>query len=268
MQPLLLMCGIFAYMGFEPLAISEVLKVMRGLERAQEPSEETPVGGHGAGIAVLDEKNEFTLAKVGNTGGSPVDDLTLHLREVVPRSQFILGHVRRASKEFESTIRYGECSQPYKPNCITNISLVSAHNGFLSNYQELKNKLSSSHKFESQGIELIDSEVIAHLFEELLYKFKDTAKATHTASEQIRGRNTAVMLTSNQHEADVNIIQEGKTRGLAVWTNTENEVVLCSREQPLEKALKRLLSKRSFQKIITISRNEAVNLEAHFNMKL
>jgi glucosamine 6-phosphate synthetase-like amidotransferase/phosphosugar isomerase protein len=262
------MCGIFAYMGLEPLAISEVLKVMRVLERAQEPSEETPVGGHGGGIAYLDEKHEFTLAKVGNTGRSCAEDLTLQLREAVPSSRLILGHVRRASKEFESTICYRECSQPYKPNCITNISLVSAHNGFLSNYQELKNKLSSSHEFESRGIELIDSEVIAHLFEELLSKFKDTAKATHTASEQIRGRNTAVILTSNQHEADVNIIQKGKTRGLTVWTDTENEVVLCSRELPLEKTLKRLLSKRNFRKVITISRNDTVNLEAHFNMKL
>jgi len=262
------MCGIFAYMGHTPLSILEVLKLLHILESDQEPNEITPVGGHGAGISYLNEKGKLTLEKVGKTNGSPCYELSSKLGEKIGNSSHILGHVRRASPEFKATIKHRECTQPYKPSCTHGLNIVSTHNGKVQNYQELKNILAKPHKFESQKIELIDSEVIPHLFEELLSKSKDTTKATHALFEQIEGNNTAVILSTNKSEAHLNVIQKGKTRGLVVWTNLKREVLLCSREKPTEQILNKFLTENDYQKIIKVSREDSVNLEAHFSLNI
>ena len=262
------MCGIFAYTGHKPIPILAMLKVLQILENEQEPNEKSPVGGHGAGIAYLDKSGAFTLEKVGKTRGSSVDDLKLRLRGHNASSRLVLGHVRRASPEFETTVKYRECTQPYKPSCTRSFKFVSAHNGKVRNYQKLKNKLDTSHTFESEKIELIDSEVIPHLFEELLSKSKDTTRATHALFEQIEGNNTAVILSTNKSEAHLNVIQKGKTRGLVVWTNLKREVLLCSREKPTQQILNKFLTENDYQKIIKVSREDSVNLEAHFSLSI
>jgi len=266
------MCGIFAYMGHKPLPITKVLNILRILEKEQEPDETTPLGGDGAGIAYLNKTNKLTLTKVGKTKKSPIEDLSQQLKETALSSHLILGHVRQASKEFEATIPHRECAQPYKPPCTPNLSLVSAHNGFLQNYQELKNKLSASHSFESQKIKLIDSEVIPHLYEELLNQTKNTTKTTHTLFEQIKGTpkygNTVVIFHTNNNEAHLNIIQKGKTRGIVVWTNPKGEALICSRPKPIEKTLNKFLIENNLQKTIQVTHNQSVNLETHFTLNL
>jgi len=266
------MCGIFAYFGHKPLYIKEVLKVLHILEKEQESGEASPVGGHGAGIAFLNERDEFTLAKVGKTNGSPVDDLSLQLGETAGHSRLILGHVRYASTEFGNTIGHRECTQPYKPICKHNFNFVFVHNGKVQNYQELAGKLTMSHKFESQKIELIDSEVIPHLFEELLSEFKSTRKATHALFESIEGSdaqgNTVVMLGYNKNEAHLNAIQKGKTRGLVAWTNSKREALICSRETPIKKILNKFITEYHFQKTIHVKRTDSINLEVHFSLTL
>lgn len=266
------MCGIFAYMGHEPLPIAEVLKLLRALETEQEPSEKSPVGGHGAGIAFLNEGGTFTLKKVGKTDSSPADDLSFLLGKTARGSCLVLGHVRRASPEFENTIKHRECTQPYKPSCTHNFNLISAHNGKVQNYLELKKKLRMSHKFESQKTKLIDSEVIPHLFEELLSKTKSTTKATHTLFEVIEGTqkqgNTVAILTTNKKEAHLNLIQKGKTRGLIAWTNPKGEALICSREKPIETILNKFLNQNNLQKTIKVTHNDPVNLETHFTLNL
>jgi len=265
------MCGIFAYMGHSPLPITEALEILQILETEQEPSEKTPVGGHGAGIAYLNERNKLTLTKIGKTNNSPADKLRLQLRETEGTSQLILGHVRRASPEFETTIAHKECTQPYKPSCSHNLSFVSGHNGKVQNYLELKNKLNSSHKFESQKIKLIDSEVIPHLFEELLAKTKDPRKATHELFEQIEGTdtqgNTVVIIHANGDEPYLNAIQKGKTRGLVAWINPVNEVLVCSREKPVKQTLSKFMAENHYEKLITVNRRDSVNILAHFSLK-
>jgi len=113
------MCGIFAYMGHQPILVTQAIQVLSILETEQEPSEPTPVGGHGEGIAYLKQKREFTLVKVGKTTKrSPAHDLKQQLpNPATIQSRIILGHVRRASPEFIDTIQYAECTQPYKPCC-------------------------------------------------------------------------------------------------------------------------------------------------------
>jgi len=268
------MCGIFAYTGHEPLSIIEVLKVLQILELEQErPSESSPLGGDGAGIAFLDERSKFIVEKVGKTKESPVYDLRLLLGKTTLSSYLILGHVRQASPEFEKTIEHKECTQPYKPLCPYNFNLVSAHNGKVQNYLDLKTKLKASHSFESQKVkEIIDSEVIPHLFEELLSESKDTRKASHALFEQIEGSNmhgnTAVLIYAYKGVAHLNVIHKGKTRGLIIWTSPKNEVLLCSREQPVEKVLNKFIGESNFKKIVDISHKDSVNLEVHFNLNL
>jgi len=231
------MCGIFAYMGHKPIKIAQALQVLGILENEQQPNEPTPVGGHGAGIAYLSHKHEFTLTKVGKTQGSPVNDLKLQLPNLAAQSTVILGHVRRASPEFTGTISHAECTQPYKPQCMPDLNILSAHNGKIQNYKELTNQLAKSHKFESQEIELIDSEVIPHLLEELLSRTTGTKKAIHTLFDQIEGTdtqgNTIVVLYSSGGKPQLHAIQKGKSRGLTIWTNSKGETLLCSRKNPV-----------------------------------
>jgi len=264
------MCGIFAFMGHQPLPIVKALRVLQILETGQEPGEKTPVGGHGAGIAYLNQKGKLTLTKVGKASiDSPVNSLQLQLKETANNSShIILGHVRHASSEFTDTIQHKECTQPYQPKCAhSNFTLVSAHNGYLQNYQQLKNTLTQPHQFESLKHILIDSEVIAHLTEELLAKTKDTTKATHNLHEQIQGNNTIVIVCTNKNEAHLHAIQQGRTRGIIAWTNPENEVLICSREQPVEKVLNEFLTENNFQKTIKVNHKTPINLETHFNLK-
>lgn len=263
------MCGIFAYMGHDSLSITQVLKILHTLEIEQEPDEKTPVGGHGAGIAYLNQAKQFTVLKVGRTNGSPVDELSRQIEHTSKSSILVLAHVRHASPEFQRTIKYAECTQPYKPTCTKNITVLSAHNGYLANYQQLKNNLTEEHHFESEKINLIDSEVTAHLYEELLQKHKNHTRATHALYEQIQGTqtqgNTIVTIAHSKNETTLNAIQKGKTRGLVIWTNPQNEVLICSREKPIQKTLSTILTKNHYQKIINITRNDTADIEAHFN---
>jgi len=263
-----LMCGIFAYMGHKPIPILTVLKVLQILENEQEPNEKSPVGGHGAGIAYLNKKGKLTFAKVAKTKRSPVKDLTSQLEATTISSSLILGHVRRASPQFQDTIECKEFAQPYKPQCSPDFNLVSAHNGFLQNYNELRNKLTQPHHFESRKIKLNDSEVPAHLYEELLTQKKDPTRAAHALYEQIEGNNTLVILSTNKTgiEAHLQAIQKGRTRGLVIWTNQRGEVIICSREKPVQENLHKFLVENNYQKIVNITRNDSTRLETHFTL--
>jgi predicted glutamine amidotransferase len=244
---------------------------LRILETEQEQDEKHPVGGHGAGIAYLNQNNEITLAKIGKNSDSPARDLQLKTEPNKRSSRLILAHVRRASPEFEKTIGHKECTQPYKPMCTRNLSFASAHNGKVQNYLKLKKKLGKTHKFESEKTEPIDSEVVPHLFEELLAKTKDPRKATHALFEQIEGTetqgNTVVTVHAGGYEPYLSAIQKGRTRGLIVWINPKNEVLVCSREKPVKAVLSRFLAENHYEKLVTVTRRDSVNLVAHFSLK-
>lgn len=268
------MCGIFAYVGHQSIPITKAIRVLGILETEQEPGEPTPVGGHGAGIAYLNPKDKFTLVKVGKTQRvSPVRDLKQRLPNLSKaRSQVILGHVRRASPEFTATTSHAECTQPYKPQCTHDLNILSAHNGKIHNYQELKTQLAKPHKFESQEIKLVDSEVIPHLLEEQLSKTTDTTKAIHTLFDKTEGTatqgNTIIVLHLDKGKLQLHTIQKGKSRGLTIWTNSKGETLLCSREKPVQIAFSKFLKENKFQEIIHLTRNDAANLEAHFTVTL
>jgi len=263
------MCGIFAYIGSQPIPIQQVLELMRLLEKDQEPGEKNPVGGDGAGIAYLSQRNEFTFTKVGKTNGSPVNKLSRKIEHNAESSTLILAHVRHASPEFQHTIKHAGCTQPYRPTCTKGLTVFTAHNGYLANYQQLKKNLTGTHQFESEETQLIDSEVTAHVFEEALTKQNDPTKAAHTLYERTQGTdkqgNTIITVTLNNSQAYIDAIHKGKTRGLVVWANPQNEAIICTREKPAQKILGSILKKNKYQKIINITRHDTTNTETHFN---
>jgi len=258
-------------MGHQPLPNIQALDLLQLLENEQEADEKNPVGGHGAGLAYLNKKGHITLMKVGGAIDSPADHLRQQMKATSKSwSHLILGHVRRASPEFDKTIPYTECTQPFKPACTATagFTILSVHNGYLQNYQQLKNQLTQKHRLESAKYTLIDSEVIAHLYEEQLAQTKDSTEAANSLHQQIEGNNTIVLVTTNGKEAHLHTIHKGKTRGLTVWTNPEGEVLLCSRENPVQRILQRFLKENNHRKIIAIQHTDVANMQADFNIKL
>lgn len=170
------MCGIFGFMLIKPIDMAKVFRVLEKLEVHQYPSEQKTVGGYGAGVAVLRDDGNILLKKVGKVFGSPAKRLS----EIVEISEVsvLIGHVRMPSPRFMKTTSLKDTAQPYLACCYPNLKVVSVHNGNLVNYKEIREKLSEVHTFESEKIELIDSEVLPHFFEELLKDKADEALDT------------------------------------------------------------------------------------------
>ena len=73
------MCGIFGFMLKKPLSMTKVMKVLQKLEVSKYPDEKLPVGGYGAGVAVLLDDGGVVSEKVGKNGDSPVSAANLFL---------------------------------------------------------------------------------------------------------------------------------------------------------------------------------------------
>ncbi len=259
------MCGIFAYIGLEPIQIKYVLKILSQLEVEKQPIDKTPVGGHGAGIAAL-HKNKLYFTKIGKgENESPTHKLQeiIESKWSIKEANIILAHVRRASKQFQHTIKYRECTQPYIANCTNQYTVISVHNGFIRNYLELKSKLKIKHNFESEKIELIDSEILPHLMEELLMEYGDNKETTSKLFTLINGNNTAAILTKKGTNASIHIIHKGATRGLYAWKN-ENTLILCTRQHIIKENIKEQV--KELNEIIRIKPRE--NNEAKMHWKI
>ena len=117
----------------------------------------TPVGGYGAGIAVLLDDSNVLSEKVGKTSDSPARQLAEIVRPKLPEARVLVGHVRFPSSEFLDTVKFKEAAQPYVETFDPEMTIVSAHNGRIENYMELKKKL-KGHIFESEKAKLVDSD--------------------------------------------------------------------------------------------------------------
>ena len=134
------MCGIFGYFCRSKISVQKALELLEVLEKHQHKNlkETKPVGEHGAGICFVGNPDNLVIYKVGKTNTSPVKVLS-KVREVAKaESATVLGHVRRASKDFMDTIGYAEAAQPYKVNCLGFSEVVSAHNGKVENYMNIR----------------------------------------------------------------------------------------------------------------------------------
>ena len=258
------MCGIFGFSLRKPVPLDRVFRVLYKLEVHQYPNEPRPVGGYGAGIAVLTDEEDIILEKVGKTSNSPARSLSQEVN--IDEASILMGHVRMPSPEFMESARSRETAQPYIVELDPNLTIVSVHNGKVENYEELRGQLSEEHVLESEKIQLIDSEVIPHYFEELLNEADSIDEALYMLSCALQGSNAVAMLQSDEENTFLHFIHKGKTRGLTVWTNYKNEVIFCSRKEPLIEEFSRILSAGRFREKISINYQEDIGLKLSYEL--
>jgi glucosamine 6-phosphate synthetase-like amidotransferase/phosphosugar isomerase protein len=243
--------------------MTQALKVLERLEVHQYANEPTPVGGQGAGLAILEKDAGVVHWKVGKVGeASPA----MQLAKIVDANEasVLIGHVRRPSPEFRATARFKEAAQPYVVEREPQLTVASVHNGRVENYKELRANLGETHTFESEKIGLIDSEVIPHFFEELLIEKEETDEALYSLFCALHGSSAVGLLQVSEENAFLHLAHKGKTRGLTVWTNDQNEVVFCSRREPLIQEFEGVITKRRFREKVSIAYGEDAGLKLSF----
>jgi glucosamine 6-phosphate synthetase-like amidotransferase/phosphosugar isomerase protein len=259
------MCGIFGFMLTRPQQIAPALEVLKSLETHQYPNEENPVGGHGAGVFFSGADGKETFLKVGKTSESPAKTLAQKVLAAQSQASLFIGHVRRASPEFLHTVLFKESTQPYVSSCAANLRVAAVHNGFVSDYLEIRKKLRLKHLFESEKENgLIDSEIIPHFFEELLLDGAGLDGALNMLLEQLENQNNALcMLVLNSRQVGDHIVflHTGKTRGLTVWSNGKGEVMFSSRKEPMKYAFGDFLEKHGFEERLSIGWKEPKNIK-------
>jgi len=259
------MCGIFGYVLKRPMEVAYALKVLQKLERHKYPNEPKPVGGYGAGIAVLTSSGNVLLEKIGKVDGSPAEHLAKTCR--LDAASVLIGHVRLPSPWFMETAHFKETAQPYVVRCFSGLTVVSAHNGNVTNYKFIRERLGGKHFFESERAELIDSEVIPHLFEELLLEKDSPEEALNTLFSAIEGSNAVSILQIGKEQVLLHLLHKGKTRGLTIWRNEKGEVIFCSRKEPIIEVLGNVLNKDDFTEQVSISYCEERGLSTTLKFK-
>ena len=259
------MCGIFGFALKKPMPLVRVLSVLEKLEVHQYPNEPKPVGGYGAGIAILDHDNNVICEKVGKVDVSPAKRLSEIVR--TDRASVLMGHVRMPSPEFMETAGFQATAQPYVAKCRSGLTVVSVHNGKVENYLEIRRKLVSRHVFESEEVGLIDSEVVPHFFEEKLAN-KPESEALNDFINGLDGSNTIGLLQTGKDVVFLHLVHKGKTRGLTVWTNNCGEVVFCSRKEPLIAEFKGILADGRFGEKISVPWNVEESLKLSLTVKM
>jgi len=254
-------CGIFGFALKQKMPMDNVFKVLEQLETHRYPEESKPVGGYGAGIAVINGKRRVILEKTGKVSDvSPVKRLSETVK--VNEANVLVGHVRMPSKEFMSTVEFRDTAQPYMAKCYSDLVVVSAHNGYFSNYKKLREKLGEKHVFESEKIDLIDSEVIPHLFEtRLVEKGGHVEEALDSVFQCLEGSNTVCLLHVGKEDLFIHFIHKGKTRGLNVWTNNQGEIIFCSRRETLTSEFTKLLVKSEFREKLSVKWREEKSIK-------
>jgi len=252
------MCGIFGFCLKKPLRMASVFRVLEKLEVHEYPQEPLPLGGYGAGVALLLEDGNVLVEKIGKVEGSPARKLAEMVK--VDKASVLISHVRMPSPEFMKTAKHKETAQPYVVEREPNLTVVSVHNGKVENYKEIRTALGSMHVFESEKFELIDSEVIPHFFEETLSEKEEVTEALYSFFCALKGSGAIALLQLGEEDSFLHLLHKGKTRGLTVWTNDMNEVIFCTRKEVLKEELGDLLSKDRFEEKASIAYREEAGL--------
>lgn len=156
------MCGIVGYFGNKNGA--EI--VVDGLKRLEYR------GYDSWGLAARKDSKLISHKQVGKIGG-------FELKRDLPEfaGEICIGHTRWATHG-------GVTEKNSHPHFSCDKKIAVVHNGIVENYQELRSELEKKgHKFISQT----DTEVIAHLIEEIMKKEKDAPKAVRVALKKLEG---------------------------------------------------------------------------------
>ena len=260
------MCGIFGFMLRKPIPMSRVVCVLQKLEVSKYPDEKLPVGGYGAGVAVMLEDGGVLSEKVGKNGDSPVAELAAILKSRLSEARVLVGHVRYPSLEFMNTVKSKEAAQPFVENFEPELTIVSAHNGRIENYLELRAKL-KEHVFESEKTRLIDSEVIPHYFGALLDEL-EPEKAAHELLDSLKGKTVGsiALLQLDEENQILHLLHKGWSRGLTVWTNDKGEIIFSTRPEPVKEEMGETLKRGGFKEKLVIKPREEAELNLSFPM--
>jgi glucosamine 6-phosphate synthetase-like amidotransferase/phosphosugar isomerase protein len=262
------MCGIFGFMLSKKVPIDMVFRILSRLEVHQYPHESNPLGGFGAGLTVLLDDGSVISDKVGKVNGSPAASLAHAWNSRIGECSVLVGHVRMPSPEFMASASFKETAQPYVVQFDPSLTIVSVHNGKVENYEKLRAELGNKHVFESERVQLIDSEIIPHYFEELLNETGDTDKALSELLYHLQGSSTISMLQVGEENAFLHFVHRGKTRGLTILTNSHDEVAFCSRKEVLTDEFRKILSKGKFKEKVSIGYHEEATLRLSFSKAL
>lgn len=182
----LTMCGIFGYIGSKQTASDIVLNGLKRLEYR---------GYDSWGVAVVPNDNEkkhkiFVKKSAGRIGNASVSTL--------PKGTLAFGHTRWATHGGVTDAN----AHPHL-DCTKTVAVI--HNGIVENYEELKAMLAKKgHTFASET----DSEIIAHLVEEYLKRYRamprDAApafsKAVQSAFNDLAGLNAIILINTHADE--------------------------------------------------------------------
>jgi glucosamine 6-phosphate synthetase-like amidotransferase/phosphosugar isomerase protein len=247
----------------KPLSVADVFEILGRLEVHQYPHEPRPVGGYGAGLAVLEDDRSVLLEKVGKaSSASPAKELSGISKST--QASVLIAHVRMPSPRFMETARFKEASQPYVAACHQGSTVASVHNGYIENYEKIGEELCNVHALESERIGLIDSEIIPHYFEQILEEEADVDKALSVLHETLQGSMATAMLQTGRKGAFLHLVHKGKTRGLTVWTNKNGEIVFCSRKETLTPTFENMLTDGRFKEKVAVRWREEKNIKLSF----
>jgi glucosamine 6-phosphate synthetase-like amidotransferase/phosphosugar isomerase protein len=257
------MCGIFGFILKNPVHTPVIFNVLQKLEVSQYPDETKPVGGYGAGVAVMLNDGNILLEKVGQVEGSPAADLAKIVEPKLSAVSVLIAHVRYPSPEFAATVSSKEIAQPFVGQFEPELTIASAHNGKVENYKELKARM-KEHIFESEKYGFVDSEIIPHYFSELINETGNTDDALYSLLCTLKGSNSMSMLHTDKENAFLHLLHKGRTRGLTVWTNKKGEVIFCSRPEPVTEEFDKLLVQDKFKEKISINWQEHAGFKMSF----
>ena len=157
------MCGIVGYTGTQN-ATPILLEGLRRLEYR---------GYDSAGIAVLSENGAITVQKAAGK----LDNLRSAVATLEPAGSVGIGHTRWATHGRPND----DNAHPHS-DCTGDVTVV--HNGIIENYAELRDELlARGHVFRSET----DTEVLAHLLEDILPTAATLGEAVRSALARVTG---------------------------------------------------------------------------------
>lgn len=182
------MCGIFGFVSTRELPVALVVDALRTLEYR---------GYDSWGIAyATSERSGERLAVFKQAGRLP------QTLPPLPTSPIALGHTRWATHG-------GVTDENAHPHLDCSATLAIVHNGIIENYRPLREALEpAGHHFRSGT----DSEIFAHLLEDLLQRARRVSESTFSESPgllveavrqafaQIRGLNAFIVLHLPSHQ--------------------------------------------------------------------
>ena len=166
------MCGIVGYVGREPRAADVLIDGLRRLEYR---------GYDSAGVAIL----EGDVLEVRRAKGKLVN-LEMNLRDRPLEGRLGIGHTRWATHGKPSERN----AHPHRAG-----SIVIVHNGIIENYRELRAEL------EASGAEIqsdTDTELIAHLIDNLVSEDRDLLTAVRDACKRLVGSYALAAVCENE----------------------------------------------------------------------